>query len=228
MSGHVHVHPPHELTEPPEADAPVPRRERWLELATVVLLSLATLLTAWSGYQAAKWSGEQSRGFADASRLRGQAQRQLTTAGQQRIDDLLYFNGWLEARARKDKVFEKLYRSRFRAEFVPAFDAWLAEKPFRHPETARGPLYLPEYKLAAEARATEFDRRGDAANEEALSSKDHDDDYILSTVFFAAVLFFAGISLRLDWPPLRVVVVAMAAIALAGGAVFMLTLPIAP
>jgi hypothetical protein len=228
VPGHVHAHPPHELTEPPESGDAVSRRERWLELATVVLLSLATLLTAWSGYQAAKWSGEQSQGFADAARLRGQAQRQLTMAGQQRIDDLLYFNGWLEARARGDKVFERLYRNRFRDEFLPAFHAWLAQDPFRHPETARGPLYLPEYKLAAETRAAAFDHRGDDANEEALSSKDNDDDYILSTVFFAAVLFFAGISLRLDWPPLRVVVVAMAAIALAGGAVFMLTLPIAP
>lgn len=227
MSGHVHAHTPHELTEKHEP-SPVGRKERWLELATVVLLSFATLLTAWSGYQAAKWSGEQSRGFADASRLRGQAQRQLTTAGQQRIDDLLYFNGWLEARARGDEVFEQLYRNRFRPEFLPAFRAWLAQEPFRHPETAKGPLYLPEYKLAAETRAAAFDREGEEANHEALESKDHDDDYILSTVFFAAVLFFAGISLRLDWPPLRVVVVGMAAIALIGGGVFLLTLPIAP
>jgi hypothetical protein len=42
------------------------------------------------------------------------------------------------------------------------------------------------------------------------------------------VLFFAGISLRLDWAPLRIVVVSLAAVALTGGAIFMLTLPIAP
>jgi hypothetical protein len=227
MSGHVHAHAPHELTET-EEERPVGRRERILELITVVLLSLTTLLTAWSGYQAAKWGGEQSQRFSDASGLHGDAQRQLTRAGQQRIDDLLYFDGWLDARERHDKEFEELYRNRFREEFLPAFRAWLAQKPFEHPQTALGPLYLPEYRLAAVARAAAFDRRAREANAEALEAKKHDDNYILSTVFFAAVLFFAGISLRLDWAPLRIVVVSLAAVALTGGAIFMLTLPIAP
>lgn len=227
MPGHVHAHLPHELSEP-EGGKPVQRRERILELITVVLLSLTTLLTAWSGYQAAKWGGEQSEAFSESSRLRGDAQRQLTLAGQQRIDDLLYFDGWLSARERDDPLYERIYRHRFRDEFLPAFRAWLAQKPFENPAQALGPLYLPEYRLAATQRAAELDRRADAANERALAAKDHDDDYILTTVFFAAVLFFAGISLRLDWAPLRVAVVSLAAVALTGGAVFMLTLPIAP
>ena len=227
MSGHVHAHPPHELTET-EGEKPVARRERVLELVTVVLLSLTTLLTAWSGYQAAKWGGEQSAKFSDSGYYRGQAQRQLTLAGQQRIDDLLLFDGWLSARELRDPTFERLYRHRFRAEFAPAFRAWLAQKPFQSPQTAIGPLDLPEYRPAAIARAAAFDRRADKANDEALAAKEHDDDYILTTVFFAAVLFFAGISLRLDWAPLRIAVVSLAALALAGGAVFMLTLPIAP
>ena len=40
-------------------------------------------------------------------------------------------------------------------------------------------------------------------------AKTNDDHYILSTVFFAAVLFFAGISLRLAWRPLRIFVLGM-------------------
>jgi len=214
------------LTEP-EEEKPVGRRERMLELITVLLLSLTTLLTAWSGYQAAKWGGEQSAKFSDSDFLRGEAQRQLTKAGQQRIDDLLQFDGWLTARENADPEYEKLYRERFRDEFLPAFRAWLALKPFEN-RTVPGPLELPEYRLAATERAAEFDRRAKEANNEALAAKQHDDDYILSTVFFAAVLFFAGISLRLDWAPLRIVVVALATVALVGGAVFVATLPIAP
>jgi hypothetical protein len=227
VSGHVHAHLPHEVSEP-HGGKPVQRRERILELITVLLLSLTTLLTAWSGYQAAKWGGEQSAAFSEASSLRGQAQRALTLAGQQRIDDLLYFDGWLSARERNDPLYERIYRHRFRDEFLPAFRAWLAQKPFENPARALGPLYLPEYRLAAAQRAVQFDRGAKDANAEALAAKDHDDGYILTTVFFAAVLFFAGISLRLDWAPLRVAVVSLAAVALAGGAAFMLTLPIAP
>ena len=61
--GHVHVHAPHELSEPHE-EHEVEGRERVLEFVAVLLLSLTTLLTAWSGYQAALWSGEQSKLYA--------------------------------------------------------------------------------------------------------------------------------------------------------------------
>ena len=43
----------------------------------------------------------------------------------------------------------------------------------------------------------------------------------------AAVLFFAGISLRLDWRPLRIAVIAMAGGLLVGGGAYVLTLPLA-
>ena len=60
---HVHAHAPHELTEGHEAETPghPDRIERWLELLAVVLLSLTTLATAWSGYQAARWSASSRR-----------------------------------------------------------------------------------------------------------------------------------------------------------------------
>src|SRR4051794_38702742 len=57
---HVHVHAPHALTEGPEESSRLPERmEHRLEFAAVLLLALTTLATAWCGYQAARWSGEQ-------------------------------------------------------------------------------------------------------------------------------------------------------------------------
>ena len=44
----------------------------------------------------------------------------------------------------------------------------------------------------------------------------------------AAVLFFAGISLRLDWRPLQMTVLGMACALLVGGGAFVLSLPLAP
>jgi hypothetical protein len=61
---HVHVHQPHELDE---SGGPPSRRERVLELAAVLLLSITAVATAWCGYQAARWSGEQSQHYARAS-----------------------------------------------------------------------------------------------------------------------------------------------------------------
>ena len=71
----VHVHVPHELAEPGETTT---SRERWLEIAAALMLSLATLGIAWSGYQAAKWSGLQARRYTQASTARSFANRAAT------------------------------------------------------------------------------------------------------------------------------------------------------
>jgi hypothetical protein len=224
--GHVHVHAPHALTDSPEPPPP-DRAERRLELGAVLLLALTTLATAWCGYQAARWSGEQSQHYARASATRIRAQQAATRAGQLRIDDLLYFDGWLDARERGDARLAAIYRARFRPEFVPAFRAWLAQRPFTNPRTVPGPLYLPEYRSADLARSAKLDAAADQLYEEGTAAKSHDDKYILATVFFAAVLFFAGISLRLDWRPLRITILGMALTLLIGGIAFVLTLPVA-
>jgi len=230
--GH-HVHVPHEITEkhehqPAEGAPDRPERgERMFELGAILLLSLTTLATAWSGYQAARWSGEQSQHYARASATRIKAQQQSTAAGQLRIDDLLYFNGWLDARRSGNEQLAAVYRRRFRPEFVPAFRAWIAQRPFSNPDAIAGPLYMPEYRLVQSERSEELDAQADELYLEGTQAKTNDDRYILSTLFFAAVLFFAGISLRLLWRPLRVGVLAAATALLLAGVIYVGTLPIA-
>ena len=90
----VHVHAPQELVEGRQGGTSP--GERTLELAAVLLLSVATVFIAWSGYQAAKWSGRQAERYAQASTARALANRSSTTAGQERLQDLLNFNRWLE------------------------------------------------------------------------------------------------------------------------------------
>jgi hypothetical protein len=214
---HVHVHTPHELGEGSE-EGGVSRRERTLELCAVLLLSLTTLATAWSGYQAARWSGEQSQKYAQASATRIRAQQQATTAGQLRLDDLNNFNGWLDAHEAGNDKLAAVYERRFRAAFRPAFVAWRAQTKIP------GPLLMPQYKPVELARSKAFDDRADALYEEGTEAKTSDDHYILSTVFFAAVLFFSGISLRLDWRPLRVAILVFGTVMLVGGLFFVLSL----
>jgi hypothetical protein len=224
---HGHVHVPHELGEGEGAGRAVPRRERILELGAVLLLSLTTVATAWSGYQAARWSGEQSQHYARASATRIEAQRQSTRAGQLRIDDMLLFNGWLNAQDAGDRRLAAVYRRRFRPEFVPAYRAWLAQRPFENPNAVAGPLYMPQYRPATLRLSRVLDDQADASYDAGTEAKTNDDKYILSTVFFAAVLFFAGISLRLDWVRLRAGVLCLGGAMLLGGVVFVATLPIA-
>src|ERR1043166_7080302 len=123
MPEHVHVHAPHELSEPAESTT---ERERWLEIAAALLLSRATLGIAWSGYQAAKWSGLQARRYTEASTARSFANQASTLAAQDRTQDLRNFNRWLEVSTSGDAELASLYERRFRDEFRPAFERWLA------------------------------------------------------------------------------------------------------
>ena len=72
--------------------------------------------------------------------------------------------------------------------------------------------------------STALDREADIRYEEGTAAKEKDDKFILSTVFFAAVLFFSGISLRLDWRPLRIAILAFGGSMLIGGVIFVFTL----
>jgi hypothetical protein len=222
MPEHVHVHAPHELTEESHS---VSGRERILELIAVLLLSAATVCIAWSGYQAAKWSGIQARHYAEASTARALANRASTLGGQERIQDLLNFNRWLEVSTDGNTKLAQLYRRRFRPEFVPAFTAWIAQDPLENTSAIASPLLMPEYKLSNFEKADALEREGDARFEAAKEATEHADSYIFGTVFFAAVLFFAGISLRFNWIAMRLTVLGLSAVFLGYGIVQLATLP---
>ena len=89
------------------------------------------------------------------------------------------------------------------------------------------PEFMPEYHSAQQDRSVELHAAADEHYEHGTRAKVYADRYILATVFMAAVLFFAGISLRLDWQRLRIVVLGMACALLVGGAAFVLNLPLA-
>lgn len=223
MPEHVHVHAPHELTEETH---PVSGRERVLEFVAVLLLSVSTVCIAWSGYQAAKWSGHQARHYAEASTARALANRASTLGGQERIQDLLNFNRWLEVSTEGNTQLAQLYERRFRAEFRPAFAAWRAQDPINNTKAIASPLLMPQYKLANFEKADRLERLGDQRFEEAKRATEHADSYIFATVFFAAVLFFAGISMRFDWIAMRMTVLGLSALFLAYGIFHLASLPV--
>ena len=206
MPEHVHVHAPHELAEPGDA---VSTRERMLEIFAALLLSLATVGIAWSGYQAARWSGIQAQRYTQASTARSLANQASTLAAQQRTQDLLNFNRWLEVKTDGNSELAALYERRFRAEFRPAFDVWIATDPLNNLDAIASPLLEKEYVLAEAVKADKLEAVGDIRFEQGKEATENADDYVFVTVFFAVVLFFAGISLRFAWLPIRMSILAI-------------------
>jgi hypothetical protein len=222
MPEHVHVHAPHELGEAGESST---ERERVLEVVAALLLALATLGIAWSGYQAAKWSGLQARRYTQASTARSLANRAATQASQDRTQDLLNFNRWLEVTTEGNTQLATLYERRFRDEFRPAFERWVADDPLNHQNAVASPLKESNYVLANMVKSDKLEKLGDLRFEQGKTATENADDYVYVTVFFAVVLFFAGISLRFQWLPVRMFILALGTAILVYGIVRSTSLP---
>jgi hypothetical protein len=224
MSEHVHVHAPHELSE--SDGNSTTRSERVMELVATLLLALATVGIAWSGYQGARWNGRQAREYAQANTARNLANRAATTGAQNRTQDLLNFNRWLEVTTEGDQQLADLYQRRFRPEFLPAFQAWLAEDPLNNPAAQASPLRVPQYHVAALEKADRLETEGTEHFEQGKEATENTDSYVLTTVFFATVLFFAGISMRFAWQSMRITVLVLGSFSLAWAFVLVARLPI--
>jgi hypothetical protein len=222
MPEHVHVHAPHELSEPGEA---VTGRERILEIAAALVMSLATLGIAWSGYQAARWSGSQSEHYTEASAARSVANREASLVNEQRIQDVTTFDRWLEQTVAGNAELAALSERQFRDEFRPAFAAWLAQDPFHRADAIPTPWRMPEYRLELAERGDRLEAHAAVEFAAGKEATKHADAYVFATVFFAAVLFFAGMSLRFAWFRMRVIVLGIGVVLLGYGIVRVAGLP---
>ena len=223
MAEHVHVHPPEELTEGPEE--PHTRQEQLFELVAVFLMSIATVGIAWSGYQATAWAGVQAAKYAESNTGHEQATRVGTLGGQDRLEDIEDFNRWLEATAKGDTVLSTLYERRFRQEFRVAFDAWIAHDPLNIDGAPPSPLFVEEYHPSHEREFARLEHQAEVDYRLGVEATENTDDYVFITVLLAAVLFFAGISLRFRWSKMRIAVLVLATVFLTFGLVEALSLP---
>ncbi len=208
------------------ARSPVPHdRSRTAEMISAVVLSLATVLAAWSAFQSAKWSGVQSIRFSQAAALRTESVRASTTAGQQTQIDVAVFSQWVNAYAAKDTRLADFYFERFRAEFKPAVNAWLATKPLQNPGAPASPFSMPEYKLAATAKANDLRDSAEEHTTLALRANQNSDNYVLLTVLFASTLLFAGLAPKFTAAGVQTVMGALSVTLLFVGIGFLVAFP---
>ena len=167
----------------------------------------------------------QARRYTQASAARSLANRASTLAVQDRTQDLLNFNRWLEVTTDGNTELAALYERRFRDEFRPAFKSWLADDPLHSTNAVPTPLREKNYVLANAVKADQLETLGDLRFEQGKSATENADDFVFVTVFFAVVLFFAGISLRFAWLPMRLLILGLGALLLLYAAVRVASLP---
>ena len=204
----------------PEDDEPSRRTivEHRFEIVATVLLSVAALATAFSGYQASLWDGIQSSDYTQASSARVQASQKHQEANQYRLADLTVFEAYLKADADGDTELAEFYRDRFSPAFAVAYEAWTALDP-DDPDTPRSPLGMGEYQPQPDIDAAELNARADEKFESGEDANNISDAFTLATLLFAMTLFFAAISERFEHVPSRSVLLGLGGLALVVGAI---------
>ena len=210
MPEQMNVEVAHKLSEREKTAAEKRRWEEVLEILEVVVLALAAIATAWSGYQAAKGDGQQSILYSDASVDRVQANT-AASLGQQRLAaDGAMFSAWLEARAANDRQLQAMLVRRFSPEYRTAFTAWLATEPFTNPDAPPGPGYLPEYHNPQMEQANKLNEEAAALEEAGTEARHTAEEYVRATVLFALVLFLIAVGQRFRLRGVRIATIAIA------------------
>jgi hypothetical protein len=196
-----------------------------VQIGEALLLSLVTIAAAWSGYAAAVWGTESRVELAQAATLRNLATRADLAALSTRNFDSSTFTAWFTAYTLDDPQKQAVAERRFRPEFKVAFDAWMATDPFHNPKSPPGPSYMPQYKLADQAKAEALDREAEAASAAGNHAGEVGDDYIRITVFLAAVLFLVGIGSTFKLPTIRYALISVGSLLLILATVLILQQP---
>lgn len=192
----------------------------------VVLLSLTTILAAWSAFQSSKWSGMMSISFSQASSARIEASRLDGDANRVATIQVGLFSQWVRAFGAGDEREAKYLVSVFPEPLATAFTAWEAADPQANPDVPRTPFAMPEYAIPQEAEAADADARADAKFTDALAFNQRSDNYTVLTVLFAAVLFFGSLASRARRRSVQNAFMILAVVLFLAAAGFLLSFPV--
>jgi hypothetical protein len=207
-----------------QSSSPAPGRDR-LALATAIVLATAGLLSAWSGYQGAMWSGLEAEHFHASNALATESSELAIVARQREERNAAIFQFWLETQVVNQPVRAAFLERQFDPRFAAEFQRWRATLPAdlreASPDTPR-PRF--EGLLAGPAKAAEAQSR--AAAERARTSGDIADRYDRWTVFLATALFLAGIASVVGIRVGQVALVSLGGVLTGAALVALLLLPV--
>ena len=125
----------------------------WVDVASAALLALATVATAWSGYQASRWNGEQAKAGGGTRPASSRLARRDSPTRRSRSTSPRSSLGPTPTRTARTRGWTGFYSDRFKKEFKPAVEAWIATKPLKNRNAPLTPFVMPQYRLAEQTKA---------------------------------------------------------------------------
>jgi hypothetical protein len=191
--------------------AETPKR-RWIEPAVALLMSMATVSTAWSSYQSAAWTRTANGLMNEANALERRAALLDVQGSQALVLHASMFMQILAAQHAGNQRLADFYVRRLAPDVKTAYDTWLAQKPFENPAADPHPFVPGLYQMRGAAEATAL--RAEAGERVAAARKagNLSGQFLANTVLFAAMLFFAAMSGKFEQPRVRLLTFVLAAV----------------
>jgi hypothetical protein len=169
------------------------RPGRLIEIVTVLLLGVATVGSAWSAFQVARWNGVETDEARASAAFRIDGSREFALASQIVAYDSATVGQVAAATAADDEaLLDFLTATLVRPGFVPVLESWQAQVAAG--ETPTNLLADEDYLDDLFAASAAAEEKAAASTERSEAASGNADDYIQLTLFFASALFFAGIT----------------------------------
>ena len=204
----------------------VSRFDRWVEFFSAVVLALATVATAWCAYQSTLWGGDEAKFRAAANSATVKASQASNAAIQQASLHAGLFVQWVAAYSEQNELLTDFLYRRFPPALKTATDAWLATRPLQNPDAPSSPFVMEAYQLAEQQEAARWEAEAAVQWAQAEDADQIADRYVLLTVIFASVLFFAGIAGKFQSRLIDLAMLILGLLVLLVGLIIALTFPI--
>jgi hypothetical protein len=202
------------------------RPGRSFEIIAVLLLGVATLGSAWCGYQAAEWNGREADEARRATDQLVEASRQFGLATQTLAYDSMVVAQYAQAGASGDERLQAFYRDVLvRPGFEPTLAQWEAQ--LSAGERPQGLLEDDDYRKELLSGYDGLAAGAASSSEEGVRAGEIADEFILMTVLFASALFLAGVTTSLSMRTARALLVLAAGVVIAYAATRLADLPVA-
>jgi hypothetical protein len=188
-------------------------------------MAAATVATARSAYQSALWSSKQANHTGQSTTAVVRVAKFSNLAMQRTSVHVTLFVHWISAVNRGDRRTADFLFVRFPEPLQSAAGAWQAMRPLTNPDAPRSPFDMREYVVAERLEAERWERLAQSEMAAAGRANEMATRYLLFTILYASVLFFAGLSGKFRWPVLDVAVLVLGALTLLAAVTIMLGLP---
>lgn len=200
-----------------------------LALAAAVVLGIAAILTAWGSFQAARAGGDVQQNYAEQQASIATANDIYAQSDQaSQLEQQLFLSFAIALSEENDIAADYLLNQAMSPELTAAVTWWIDEPEETSPPTPfvdDNPEFanLPSQQLITEGNAT-MDQ-ADAARVAAEEANKIGDRFGLANVFFAIVLFLAGIATLLQKTKIQVGILVLGVAMLVVGSVIIVSTP---